>query len=202
MFSEFLSLCSQGWGSSAKKCLCPEGGGILSQKVLIPGGGVISQNALQVGYIMHCSLPVISLLTCYQKKVMKACICVISLLTCYQKKVVKACICLYSQAARHSGILPPPPLGHRNYGGAWCAIKIRIASLLKFLLEQKGGIAEPSYGCEIYSCGIRKAIGSSWMLSEGVKVLWLTKLLFEGTLRNRTCCGTLVQKGVAKRIRS
>ena len=40
---------------------------------------------------MHCSLPVISLLTCCQKE------------------VLKACTCLYSQAARHSGILPPPP---------------------------------------------------------------------------------------------
>ena len=53
---------------------------------------VISQNAMQVAYIsiMHCFLPVISLLTCCQKEVRKA------------------CTCLYSQAARHSGILPPP----------------------------------------------------------------------------------------------
>ena len=36
---------------------------------------------------------------------------VISLLTCCQKEVLKACTCLYSQAARHSGILPPPLLG-------------------------------------------------------------------------------------------
>ena len=40
---------------------------------------------------------------------------VISLLTCCQKEVLKACICLYSQAARHSGILPPPPSGHKHY---------------------------------------------------------------------------------------
>ena len=44
---------------------------------------------MQVAYIsiMHCSLPVISLLTCCQKEVQKA------------------YICLHSQAARHSGIL-------------------------------------------------------------------------------------------------
>ena len=98
----------------AKKCSCPE------------GGGVISQNAMQVAYIsiMHCSLPVISLLTCCQKE------------------VLEACICLYSQVARHYGILltppPPPPkwaligsfqIRHRNYAGAWWAIDIRIASL-------------------------------------------------------------------------
>ena len=60
--------------------------------MLIGGGGVISQNAMQVAYIsiMYCSLPVISLLTCCQKE------------------VLKACTCLYSQAARHSGIYPPP----------------------------------------------------------------------------------------------
>ena len=54
---------------------------------------IISQNAMQVAYIsnMHCSLPVISLFTYCQKE------------------VLKACTCLYSQAARHSGILPPPP---------------------------------------------------------------------------------------------
>ena len=65
------------WLMSQKKCSCP----------------VISQNAIHVAYIsiMHCSLPVISLLTCCQKE------------------VLKACTCLYSQAARHSGILPPPP---------------------------------------------------------------------------------------------
>ena len=65
----------------AKKCSCPE------------GGRVISQNGMQVAYIsiMHCSLPVISLLTCCQED------------------ALKACTCLYSQAARHSGILPPPP---------------------------------------------------------------------------------------------
>ena len=105
MFSEFLSFCSQGgwgWGSPAKKCLSPtpqpksahawRGGG---------EGGVISQNALQVSYIsiMHCSLPVISLLTYCQKE------------------VLKACTCLYSQAARHSWILPPPPppSGHEHF---------------------------------------------------------------------------------------
>ena len=54
---------------------------------------IISQNAMQVAYIsiLHCSLPVISLLTCCQKE------------------LLKACTCLYSQGARHSGILPPPP---------------------------------------------------------------------------------------------
>ena len=114
----------------AKKCSCPEGGGgsgqmyylanvpgdraLSGKKVLLPrgwvgGGGVISQNAMQVTYIMHCSLPVISLLTCCQKE------------------VLKACTCLSSQGARHFGILPPPPppgmgilgsfhIGHRNYG--------------------------------------------------------------------------------------
>ena len=68
--------------SSAKKCSCLEGGGVISKKVL------------QVAHIsiMHCSLPVISLLTCCQKE------------------VLESCICLYSQATRHSGILPPPPL--------------------------------------------------------------------------------------------
>ena len=65
------------WIEHFKKCLCP----------------IISQNVMQVPYIsiMHCSLPVISLLTCYQKEVMKA------------------CTFLYSQAARHTGVLTPPP---------------------------------------------------------------------------------------------
>ena len=42
----------------AEKCSCME------------GVGVISQNAMQVAYIsiMHCSLPVISLLTCWVKR--------------------------------------------------------------------------------------------------------------------------------------
>ena len=47
--------------------------------------------------IMHCSLPVISLLTCCQKE------------------TLEACICLYSQAARHSGILAPPSFGHEHF---------------------------------------------------------------------------------------
>ena len=66
------------WLMSQKKCSCQ----------------VNSQNAMHVAYIsiMHCSLPVISLLICCQKE------------------VLKACTCLYSQAARHSGVLPPPPL--------------------------------------------------------------------------------------------
>ena len=76
-FSEFLSFCLQGVGrsstkksssqtSSAKKCSCLEG-----------GGWIISQKALQIAYIsiMHCSLPVISLLTCCQKEVLESCIC-------------------------------------------------------------------------------------------------------------------------------
>ena len=46
--------------------------------------------------IMHCSLPVISLLTCCQKE------------------VLKACTCLYIQAARYSGILSPPSR-HEHY---------------------------------------------------------------------------------------
>ena len=49
------------------------------------------------GNIPEChaiSLPVISLLICCQKEVLKACTC-----------------CLCSQAARHSGISPPPPPG-------------------------------------------------------------------------------------------
>ena len=96
MFSQLLSfLLSTGRGGGlgildnvpglehflAKKCSCPE------------EGGVISQNTMQVAYIniMHCSLPVIIMFNCCQKE------------------VLKACTCLYSQGARHSGILPPPP---------------------------------------------------------------------------------------------
>ena len=65
----------------AKKCSC------------LGGGGVISQNAFQVAFIsiMHCSLHVISLLTCCQRE------------------VLNACTCLYSQAAMHFGILPLVP---------------------------------------------------------------------------------------------
>ena len=75
---------------------------ILAIKVLMPmvgggGGGpgictiwLMSQKGAHVAYIlisiMHYSLPAISLLTCCEKEVLK-----------------------YSQAARHSGILPPPP---------------------------------------------------------------------------------------------
>ena len=139
MFSELLSFCSQGGpqpksaharrgggGSSAKKCSstassakkcssptfsakkwsCLGGGGGSSAKkcssptpsakkcsCLQEEGGIISQNALQVAYIsiIHYSLPVISLLTCCQKE------------------ALNTCTCLYSQAERHSEILPPPP---------------------------------------------------------------------------------------------
>ena len=67
--------------ANAKKCSCPEGGlgkctiWLMSQgfsTFYLKGGewGVISQNAMQVAYIsiMNCSLPVISLLTCCQKR--------------------------------------------------------------------------------------------------------------------------------------
>ena len=125
MFSEFPSFCPQGgpgkwiiWLMShkgggqmhylanvpglqhflAKKCSCPEGGW--------GGGGNAMQNAMQVAYIsiMHCSLPVVSLLTCCQKE------------------VLKACTCLYSQAARHSGNITPPPPPPRNGHFLACSI--------------------------------------------------------------------------------
>ena len=49
---------------------------------------VVSKNALQLDYIsiMHCSLPVISLLTCYQKEGIEACT-----------------------------LNPPPPSGHEHF---------------------------------------------------------------------------------------
>ena len=91
----------------AKKCSYPEGGsGEIHYLANVPqiehfhkcSCPVISQNATKVPYIsiMHCSLPVISLLICCQKE------------------LLKACTCLYSQAARHSGILPPPS-GNKHY---------------------------------------------------------------------------------------
>ena len=90
--------------------------------------------------IMHCSLPVISLLTCCQKE------------------VLKACTCLYSQAARHSGILsppsghkhyladvpglehflakdPPPPPGHEHFLAYQCEVNIQIAFLFIIILS-------------------------------------------------------------------
>ena len=113
-------MCSCPWGGGGSRQMhylanVPGSEHILAIKVLaaVGGGGggpdkctiwlmyhikkcscmVISQNAMHVAYIsiMHCFLPVISLLTCCQKE------------------VLKACTCLYSQATRHSGIPPPPP---------------------------------------------------------------------------------------------
>ena len=61
----------------AEKCLCPE-------------GGTIPECHAGCLYKHHTLL-----LTCYQSAHM------------WSKEVLKACTCLYSQAARHSGILPP-----------------------------------------------------------------------------------------------
>ena len=92
MFSEFLSFSPQGGGCGggvfSQKVLMPGGrsvaGGIFSQKVPKPGGrgGVFSQKVLTPGGlgglevpIMHCSLHVISLLTCCQKEELEVCTC-------------------------------------------------------------------------------------------------------------------------------
>ena len=85
-----------GWGVLSQKVLMANP---LSQKVLMPGrrrggGGYNITECLAGCLHKHHALPVISLLTCCQKE------------------VPNACICLYSQAAKHSGILPPTPHSH------------------------------------------------------------------------------------------
>ena len=82
----------------AKKCSYPEGGVQGKYTIWLMSQGLSSFLAKNIPEchagclyscisIMHCSLPVISLVTCCQKE------------------VLKACTCLYSQATRHSGIL-------------------------------------------------------------------------------------------------
>ena len=94
----YLCVCGWGWGSGHMHYLAN-----VPKKVLMPGN------------IPEChaiSLPVISLLTCCQKE------------------VLKACTCLYSQAARHSGILPPLlEMSTSLLTSARYAIDIRIAFL-------------------------------------------------------------------------
>ena len=70
---------------------------------------------------------------------------IISLLTCGQKEVLKACTCSFSRAARHSAILPPPSslrewalfgsfhIGHRSHGVPSEPSRFRIAFLLSLL---------------------------------------------------------------------
>ena len=156
----------------AKKYSCPEGG---------CGQGLIS-HAMQVAYIniMHCSLPVCS--------------------PCCQKEALKACTRLYSQAARHSGILPPSANGHflahsKLYIGTTvvcneqsrfelphCHLIIFSCFFLYSIKKVQNTMLEPKYFCQLYRYNKRTPCCN---LTKGLTSMQKTRIR---NYRNKTYC--------------